>query len=75
MAEKFFTVSGMTCGHCAASVTEEVVAVPGVTEVDVDVRSGLVTVRGDSVDDDAAVRAAITGAGYEVAEIVRQAAA
>ncbi|WP_149827894.1 heavy-metal-associated domain-containing protein [Streptomyces tailanensis] len=74
MAEKFFTVSGMTCGHCAASVTEEVVAVPGVTEVDVDVRSGLVTVRGDSVDD-AAVRAAITGAGYEVAEIVRQAAA
>lgn len=74
MAEKFFTVSDMTCGHCAASVTEELVAVPGVTEVDVDVRSGLVTVRGDSVDD-TAVRAAITGAGYEVAEIVRQAAA
>jgi copper chaperone CopZ len=74
MAEKFFTVSGMTCGHCAASVTEEVVAVPGVTEVDVDVRSGLVTVRGDSVDD-IAVRAAITDAGYEVAEIVRLVAA
>ncbi|GHH81470.1 heavy-metal-associated domain-containing protein [Streptomyces capitiformicae] len=74
MAEKFFTVSGMTCGHCAASVTEEVVAVTGVTEVDVDVRSGLVTVRGDSVDD-IVVRAAITDAGYEVAEIVRLAAA
>lgn len=74
MAEKFFTVSGMTCGHCAASVTEAVVAVPGVTEVDVDVRAGLVTVRGDSVDD-IAVRAAITDAGYEVAEIVRLAAA
>lgn len=39
MAEKYFTVSGMSCGHCAASVTEEVVAVPGVTEVDVDVRA------------------------------------
>ncbi|MBE4734321.1 MULTISPECIES: heavy-metal-associated domain-containing protein [Streptomyces] len=74
MAEKYFTVSGMSCGHCAASVTEEVVAVPGVTEVDVDVRAGLVTVRGETADD-AAVRAAIVEAGYEVAEVVRQAAA
>ncbi|MDX2523234.1 heavy-metal-associated domain-containing protein [Streptomyces europaeiscabiei] len=74
MAEKYFTVSGMSCGHCAASVTEEVVAVPGVTEVDVDVRAGLVTVRGEAVDD-AAVRAAVVEAGYEVAEVVRHAAA
>ncbi|WP_060883002.1 heavy-metal-associated domain-containing protein [Streptomyces caniscabiei] len=74
MAEKYFTVSGMSCGHCAASVTEEVVVVPGVTEVDVDVRAGLVTVRGETADD-AAVRAAIVEAGYEVAEVVRQAAA
>ncbi|UUU25500.1 heavy-metal-associated domain-containing protein [Streptomyces sp. DSM 40750] len=74
MAEKYFTVSDMSCGHCAASVTEEVIAVPGVTEVDVDVRAGLVTVRGETVDD-AAVRAAILAAGYEVADVVRQAAA
>ncbi|WP_200304678.1 heavy-metal-associated domain-containing protein [Streptomyces adelaidensis] len=74
MAEKYFTVSGLSCGHCAASVTEEVVAVAGITEVDVDVRAGLVVVRGETVDD-AAVRAAITEAGYEVAEVVRQVAA
>ncbi|WP_405547606.1 heavy-metal-associated domain-containing protein [Streptomyces phaeochromogenes] len=74
MAEKIFTVSGMSCDHCAASITEEVAEVPGVTDVDVDVRSGLVTVRGDSVADHA-VREAIVEAGYEVAEAVRHAAA
>ncbi|HSY00107.1 MAG TPA: heavy-metal-associated domain-containing protein [Streptomyces sp.] len=74
MAEKYFTVSGMSCGHCATSVTEEVAAVRGVTEVDVDVRAGLVTVCGETADD-AAVRAAIVEAGYEVAEVVRRAAA
>ncbi|BBC30303.1 hypothetical protein SGFS_015970 [Streptomyces graminofaciens] len=74
MAEKYFTVPGMNCGHCAVGVTEEVVRTAGVTEVDVDVRSGLVIVGGESVDDEA-VRAAIVAAGHEVAEIVRQAAA
>ncbi|QQM45649.1 heavy-metal-associated domain-containing protein [Streptomyces liliifuscus] len=74
MAEKICAVSGMSCGHCAASVTEEVMAVPGVTEVDVDVPAGRVTVRGESVSDDA-VRDAIGEAGYEVTEAARSTAA
>lgn len=74
MAEKYFTVSGMSCGHCAASVTEEVVAVPGVIEVDVDVRAWPGDRAREAVDD-AAVRAAVVEAGYEVAEVVRHAAA
>jgi len=74
MAEKTYTVSGMTCGHCAANITEEVMEVPGVTEVDVDVPTGRVTVRGEPVDD-AAVRAAITEAGYEVTAAEQGAAA
>ncbi|MFJ7071212.1 heavy-metal-associated domain-containing protein [Streptomyces sp. NPDC098781] len=65
MAEQTYTVSGMSCRHCAASITEEVVEVSGVIEVDVDVPAGRVTVRGESVDD-AAVRAAIVEAGFEV---------
>jgi copper chaperone CopZ len=65
MAEKTYTVSGMSCGHCAASITEEVVEVAGVTRVDVDVLAGRVTVTGEALDD-AAVRAAIVEAGYEV---------
>lgn len=73
MTEKTYSVSGMSCGHCAASITEEVMAVPGVTTVDVDVPSGLVTVHGESLDDDA-VGAAIVEAGYEVTDAMRNAA-
>lgn len=73
MADNLYTVSGMSCGHCAASITEEVVEVPGVTGVEVDVPAGLVTVRGDALDDDA-VRTAIVEAGYEVTHTAQGAA-
>ena len=59
-----YTVHGMTCNHCALSVTEEVSEVIGVQDVDVDLASGRLVVRGDV--DDAAVRAAVVEAGYEV---------
>jgi copper ion binding protein len=62
-----FTVVGMTCGHCVTAVTEEVGQVPGVTDVDVDLASGGLTVTGDAPVDEAAVRAAVEEAGYEVA--------
>ncbi|MEU3307039.1 heavy-metal-associated domain-containing protein [Nocardiopsis sp. NPDC055551] len=62
-----YTVEGMSCGHCVGSVTEEVGAVPGVTGVEVDLESKKVTVTGEGPIDDAAVRAAIDEAGYEVA--------
>ncbi|MEU7986584.1 heavy-metal-associated domain-containing protein [Streptosporangium canum] len=66
MSVTTYTVTGMTCGHCVSSVKEEVGEVPGVTGVDVDLQSGRVDVSGDPLDD-AAVRAAIAEAGYEVA--------
>ena len=59
-----YVVEGMTCEHCVRSVTEEVSEVPGVTAVEVDLAGGRVTVQGDA--DDAAVRAAVAEAGYEV---------
>jgi copper chaperone len=61
-----WTVTGMTCGHCVASVTEEVSEVPGVGDVSVDLESGLLTVTSDAPVDDTAVRAAVAEAGYEV---------
>jgi copper chaperone len=61
-----YTVTGMTCGHCVSAVTEEVGALPGVTEVEVDLASGGVTVTSDRPVDDEAVRAAVEEAGYEV---------
>lgn len=39
-----FTVSGMTCGHCANAITEEVSALPEVDKVTVDLESGRMTV-------------------------------
>lgn len=62
-----FTVTGMTCGHCVASVTEEVSEVVGVSNVDVDLASGQMTVTGDAELDDAAIRAAVAEAGFQVA--------
>ena len=67
MATSTYTVTGMTCGHCVSAVTEEVTLVPGVTDVDVDLASGRLTVTSDAPVDDAAVRAAVDEAGYEVA--------
>jgi copper chaperone CopZ len=60
-----YVVTGMTCGHCAASVKEEVSEVPGVTGVDVDLTSGRVGVHGSGVDEEAVV-AAVAEAGYKV---------
>ncbi|EME19535.1 heavy-metal-associated domain-containing protein [Rhodococcus triatomae] len=61
-----YTVTGMTCGHCVASVREEVGAVAGVTDVAVDLASGRLTVTSDVPVDEAAVRAAVDEAGYSV---------
>jgi copper chaperone len=61
-----YTVTGMTCGHCVASVQEEVAAIPGVEHAEAELASGRLVVTGAAVDD-AAIRAAVAEAGYEVA--------
>ena len=66
MSTTTYTVAGMTCEHCVRSVTEEVSEVPGVTEVDVDLATGRVTVSTDKPVEDSAIRAAVSEAGYEV---------
>ncbi|WP_410658286.1 heavy-metal-associated domain-containing protein [Amycolatopsis sp. lyj-112] len=66
MAETTYTVKGMSCGHCAASVTEEVSGISGVSNVDVDVAGGKVTVTSETPLDVQAVDAAVTEAGYQL---------
>lgn len=61
-----YTVSGMTCSHCVSSVTEEVTSIPGVTDVQVDLASGAVTITSDTPVDETAVKAAVDEAGYEL---------
>lgn len=55
MDEQRYRVTGMTCGHCAGHITEEVKQVPGVSGTPLDNRL---------------IRAAIVDAGYEVAAAV-----
>ena len=66
MTTTTYTVSGMTCGHCVSSVTEEVSEVPGVDDVQVELESGRLTVISDAPVDPALVRAAVQEAGYSV---------
>ena len=61
-----YSVPGVSCSHCRAAITAEVEKVPGVTAVDVDLDAKRVSVAGERLDD-AAIRAAIEEAGYDVA--------
>ncbi len=61
-----YVVSGMHCGHCASSVTEEVSAVSGVTDVNVDLDSGQLIVTSDADIPFENIEAAVDEAGYSV---------
>ncbi|RTL62942.1 MAG: heavy-metal-associated domain-containing protein [Pseudonocardiaceae bacterium] len=61
-------VSGMTCGHCTASVKEEVGEVDGVRDVEVDLSTGLVTITSVRKLPLAEIRDAVTEAGYTLAD-------
>jgi copper chaperone len=62
-----WTVTGMTCGHCVASVTEELEEVPGVVGVAVELESGTVSVTSTGPLPRETVEAAVTEAGYALA--------
>lgn len=69
--ETTLAVTGMTCGHCVSSVTEELTALDGVESVNVQLNVGgasTVTVASSCALDPAAVRAAIGEAGYSLAD-------
>jgi copper chaperone CopZ len=62
-----YTVTGMSCEHCVASVTEELSAITAVVTVSVDLGTGAVTVGSERELSRAEVSEAITEAGYELA--------
>lgn len=63
-----FTIAGMTCGHCVASVTEEVSEIAGVSDVQVTLETGELKFTADVEIDKAVVAAAVAEAGYSVKE-------
>ena len=62
--ETVINVNGMMCPHCKARVEQVCKGIPGVTDAVVDLQAKNVTVSGDA--DVAALKKAITDAGYEV---------
>lgn len=71
MTTETYPVVGMTCAHCVNTVTEEVSAVDGVTDVSVDLVPGgtsTVTVTSTSPIARDAIAAAVDEAGYQLAD-------
>lgn len=64
-----YTVTGMTCGHCAASVTEEVSELDGVTAVNVNHEDGSMVVEStERIPYDAIIEAVTEAGDYSVVE-------
>jgi copper chaperone len=69
-----YIVSGMTCGHCVAAVTQEITALDGVSAVEIDLVAGgdsRITVTGTAPQAEDAVRAAVREAGYDLVGATR----
>jgi copper chaperone CopZ len=62
------TLSGMTCSHCAGSVTTAVGKIAGITDVAVDVSAGTVTITSEAELPAGVVAAAVEEAGYELVQ-------
>lgn len=63
-----FNVTGMTCDHCAASVTEELSELDHVTDVAVNLDTGAVTVASADELSRPRVEAALAHAGHRLAD-------
>ena len=61
------TVKGMSCGHCAAAVTKALEALPGVSQVQVDLASGRVSFASAGAISREELARVIKAAGYELA--------
>ena len=60
-------IEGMTCGHCAMSVTNELATLQGVSNVQVDLQAGKAIVEADGVSNDQ-LSEAVSEAGYKAVE-------
>lgn len=59
-------ISGMTCGHCAMSVTKELSKLEGAANVNVNPQAGTASLEVAESVDQAALAAAVEEAGYEL---------
>jgi len=69
MATNEYQVTGMSCGHCEASVRGEIAKLDGVEGVDVSAKTGVLVIASGAALDDTAVIAAVDEAGYEAVRV------
>ena len=69
MSLSVITVTGMTCEHCERAVRAEISAIPGVSQVDVDVASGEVRILAEPALELTDLQAAVEEAGYQLAAL------
>lgn len=67
MTTRTYDIPGISCGHCKSAIEGAVATVAAVESVTVDIEARTATVVGEA--DDAAVRAAVDDAGYDVAGV------
>ena len=67
MSKVEIKIEGMTCGHCAMSITKELTGLAGVTDVQVDHTKGSAVVELTGVSNEQLAEA-VTEAGYTAKE-------
>ncbi len=67
--KKIMEIKGMSCAHCQAAVEKALNGIDGV-DAKVDLKKNQATVNLSKEIDDAALKAAVEEAGYEVTSIV-----
>lgn len=63
-----YLVSGMTCQSCARKVASTVEQLPGISNLDLDLTTGAITLTSDNPINDGDVQHAVENAGYRLAE-------
>lgn len=63
MAEKIVKVNGMTCNHCKANVENNLASIEGISNIEIDLESGIVKMSGDDIDL-VEVKNKVEGIGY-----------
>lgn len=64
MSKIEISIEGMTCGHCAMSITNEIATLEGVTSVKVDHATGKAVVEASAAVTEKALSDAVAEAGY-----------
>jgi copper chaperone CopZ len=66
MVEKTVQIKGMTCGHCEGRVSKEIMAIPGVTGVEVSAEKAQAIITSDLEISGDAIETAVRAAGYSL---------